>query len=206
MRNLLIAVLAVHFLLTTVVCFRDTFWLIGRSATILPQAGTDSAREGLQFTTAALGQRLPRNHLLRQSLDLYLHATGTESGYGFFAPNVGGTSRLVFELYFADGHVAYKPANADPDGDSLRFASFVDLVSRTQSESLRDILIRSLAQPIWQCYPEVVRIRAILGTLSYPLPAERLKGGSAFYNFVGAYELSRPKNLPARENPCGSEL
>jgi hypothetical protein len=174
--------------------------------TVLPPTATDSASGGLLFTTTALGQRLPTNHLLRQSLDLYLHAAGIESGYGFFGPNVGGTPRLVFELYFADGHVAYKPMNVSPDGDSLRFATFLDYVSRTQSQSLRDILIRSLAQPIWQCHPEVVKIRAILGTLSYPSPTERLNGLGASYNLITAYELSRPENLQASRNPCGSEL
>ncbi len=183
------------------VCCRDTFWLIARGLTLLPERATGLTETGESVATAALGQELHRTNLSRQTVDLYLHAAGIESGYGFFAPNVGGTSKLIFELHFADGRVEYEPAGVDPNESGLRFASFMDYVGRTQSQALRDILIRSLAQPIWQRRPDVIRIRAILGTLSYPSPAELLDGTGAAYHFVAAYDLTRPESSPAPKKP-----
>ena len=192
---------AIHFLVITAVCFRDTLWLTTRSLTLLPISVAASATKGAIFITRALGQQSARTNLYRKALDLYLHAAGVESGYGFFSPNVGSSPKLIFELHFADGHVAYEPAGVGPNEGRLRFASFMDYVSRTQSQALRDILIRSLAQPIWQRHPDVVRIRAILGALSYPTPTELLNGTSASYDFVAAYDLPRPETSPTPKNP-----
>ena len=201
LRRTCVALLAANFLLITIVCCRDTFWLIARGFTLLPTGAITPATHGELIASTVLGQRLPQRNFLRQTLDLYLHSAGIESGYGFFAPNVGGTSKLIFELHFADGRVAYEPAGVDPKESGLRFASFMDFVSRTQSQPLRDILIRSLAEPIWQRHPDLVKIRAILGTLSYPSPAELLDGTGAAYHFVAAYDLTRPESSPAPKKP-----
>jgi len=168
--------------------------------TILPSGASDSAKEGLLFTSSALGERLPPNYLLRQSIDVYLHAAGIESGYGFFAPNVGSTVRLVFELHFADGKIEYQPAIPEPAQDDLRLTTFLDYLNRTNSEQLRNILIRSLAKSLWSRHPTLVKVRAILGTLSYPSPAELLAGKGASYQFVAALELTRPSTSDALEN------
>ena len=190
-----------HFFAVSAVCCRDTFWLVARGLTLLPERANGLAEIGESMATTALRQELHRTNLWRQTVDLYLHAAGIESGYGFFAPNVGGTSKLIFELYFADAHVEYQSAAVGPNESGLRFASFMDYVSRTQSQALRDILIRSLAEPIWQRHPDLVRIRAILGALSYPSPTELLNGAGASYNFVAAYDLTRPENSPALKKP-----
>jgi hypothetical protein len=168
--------------------------------TILPPSVSDSAAGGLLFTSAALGQRLPSNYLLRQSIDLYLHVAGIESGYGFFAPNVGSTVKLVFELHFADGRVEYQPAIPEAAQDDLRLTTFLDYLNRTNSEQLRNILTRSLAKSLWSRHPTLVKVRAILGTLSFPSPTELVAGKGASYQFVAALELTRPPTSDALEN------
>jgi hypothetical protein len=199
-RWFLIVFFAIHFLCVGVVCCRDTFWIIGRGLTVLGAKGNALGNAGESFATAALGEQLARTHWLRQSIDLYLHAAGIESGYGFFAPNVGSTSKLVFELHFADGKVEYQPAVLDAAQDDLRLASFLDSLNRTNSERLRNILIRSLAEPLWSRHPTLVKVRAILGTLSFPTPAEIVAGKGASYQFVTAFELTRPPTSDVLEN------
>ena len=45
---------------------------------------------------------------VRQALATYLHIAGIETGYGYFAPNVPGSYKLVFELHYPDGRVEYE--------------------------------------------------------------------------------------------------
>ena len=196
-----LALLAVHFLLITAVCCRDTFWLVAQGFTLLPPSASAMAKKGEVFASTTLGERLQRRQFLRQSIGFYLNLGGIETGYGFFAPNVGGSSRLVFELHFADGRVTYEPAGWGRNESALRVSTFVDYVSQTKSERLRGILINSLARSIWQRHPDLVKLRAILGVLSYPLPAELLQGKGAAYDFVGSYDLIRPDNLSRGESP-----
>jgi hypothetical protein len=171
-------------------------WLIGKDLTILPRWIGSAARGGERVFSASLGRELRRIHPVRRGITTYLHLGGLESGYGFFAPNVPDAYKLVFELHYADGNVEYEPAGLDQGESSLRFASVMDYLGRTASDKEREILIKLLAQAMWRGHPEVIKIRAILGSIVIAPPEEFRNGSGATYQFRAAYEFVRTEKPP----------
>ena len=52
--------------------------------------------------SATLGQKLPASNPVHEALNTYMQLAGIETGYGYFAPNVPGGYRLVFELHYPE--------------------------------------------------------------------------------------------------------
>lgn len=183
--------LASHLLLVVMVSCRDTLWLVGRDLTVAPMWAAKGARFAEPVVAAALARPLSRNHVVRRGMNTYLHLTGIESGYGFFAPNVPDAYKLVFELHYPDGTVEYEPAGLDEGESSLRFASLMDYVGRTASDQERQILVKLLTQAMWRGHPEAIKVRAILGSVAIAPPEEFRTGAGATYKFRAAYEFVR---------------
>ena len=49
---------------------------------------------------------------------------GIETGYGYFAPNVPGGYRLVFELHYPDGRVEYELPSVSSAAAGLAHSRF----------------------------------------------------------------------------------
>src|SRR5437660_2995253 len=107
-RRVYLAGLALQLFLIITVSSRDTFWLLSESRTIFPESSKNYWQRAEQIASTALGQRLPVTNPARQILTGYLDLAGIEAGYGFFAPNVPNSYKLVFELRFPDGRVEYE--------------------------------------------------------------------------------------------------
>ena len=105
-RNLCLAWFVLHFLLIIIASCRDLFRLVADGLTILPSSFSIAAQHVETIASSALSQNLPGSNLFRRGLITYLHIAGIERGYGYFAPNIPGGYKLVFELHFADGRVA----------------------------------------------------------------------------------------------------
>ena len=45
---------------------------------------------------------------MRETIAFYLHAAGIEVGYGYFAPNVPYSYKLVFQLTYPNGTTEYE--------------------------------------------------------------------------------------------------
>jgi hypothetical protein len=190
-RGVFLGALGLHLVFALCVCLQETFWLVGRGLTNSSSAGKRLADAGEHGAAAAVGRRLPRSHAIRHAIQTYLHAAGIESGYGFFAPNVPDTYKLVFELHYADGRVEYEPAGVDTGEVGLRFASLMDYIGRTSSDLEREVLVKLLARSTASQHRGVVKIRAILGSLALPDPAEFQVNRSAIYQFRHAYDFVR---------------
>jgi hypothetical protein len=106
-RNLCLAWFVLHFLLIIIASCRDLFRLVADGLTILPSSFSIAAQRVETIASRALSQNLPDSNLFRRGLITYLHIAGIERGYGYFAPNIPGGYKLVFELHFADGRVEY---------------------------------------------------------------------------------------------------
>lgn len=201
-QTICIAFFAVQFFFIAVVCSRDTLWLVAHGLTLLPASAKISAATGETLAEATLAEHLPSKNPVRQSVDFYLRAAGIQAGYSFFAPNVGATSKLIFELQFADGHVEYENAGFTADERGLRFATFMTYVGQTSSEDLRRILINSLAQSTWARHQGLVKIRVILGALSSPSPSALLQGEGGSFEVISSYEFLRPVEQRRAESPA----
>lgn len=180
------------------VASRETLWLMGHGATILPAFLESSWQKTESIAAATLGENFGSTNPARQTISTYLHFAGIESGYGFFAPNVPDSYKLVFELHYLDGHVQYERAGAGGAESTLRVASLIDELGRTTSDPMREVMMKLLAHSIWQQHPEATMVRAILGSLTLPTVAEFRQGKSETYKFLYAYDFVLSDSAPKR--------
>jgi hypothetical protein len=179
-----------HFLLIVSFSCRDTLQAVAQGPTILPSWFKNFSQKAEEIVSIALGQHLAGSNPIRQALATYLHLAGIETGYGYFAPNVPGTYRLVFELHYPDGRVEYELPSVSGAAAGLRIASLLDKIGRTPYDALREHLVKMLALSIWREHPEVKTIRAVFGSLSLPSVSEFERGKRESYEFLYAYDFS----------------
>jgi hypothetical protein len=197
----LLAWFGVHFLLIIAFSCRDTLWLVAQGLTILPPSLKSFSQKAEKAVSAALGQRLPASNPVRQALETYLHIAGIETGYGYFAPNVPGSHKLVFELHYPDGRVEYELPRVNRAAAGLRVAGLLDQIGRTDYDALREILVKMLAHSVWREHPDVTMIRAIFGSISLPSVSEFEHGKKESYEFLYAYDFTRTDKANEVETP-----
>jgi hypothetical protein len=195
------AALALQLFLVIAVSSRDTFWVLSKSRTVLPESSKNLWQRAEQIASTALCQRLPRSNPVRQMLTGYLNLSGIEVGYGFFAPNVANSYKLVFELHFPDGRLEYKLPRVSNAASVLRVASLLDMIGRTRSEAFRQTLVKMLADSMWREHADATMIRAIFGSVLLPSAPEFEHGKRESYEFLYAYDFSVSDNPSKRSTP-----
>ena len=199
-RNLYLAWFVLHFLLIIIASCRDLFRLVADGLTILPSSFSIAAQRVETIASRALSQNLPGSNLFRRGLITYLHIAGIERGYGYFAPNIPGGYKLVFELHFADGRVEYELPGVRSAAAGLRVATLLDEIGRSRSDPLREYMVKTLAASVWREHPGVIKIRAVFGSLNLPRAEEFERGKRESYDFLYAYDFSRTEEPAKAEN------
>ena len=194
LKHTYLTLFVLHLLLVVTVSCRDLFRLVADKLTILPSSFAIFARSLELTASGALGQNLAETNPFRQAILTYLHIAGIERGYGYFAPNIPGGYKLVFELHFADGRVEYNLPRVSNASSGLRVATLLDEIGRTKSDALREYLIKTLATSVWSEHPNLTSIRAVFGSLNLPSPEEFASGKGGSYNFLYAYDFSRAED------------
>ena len=131
----------------------------------------------------------------------YLNVAGIEAGYGFFAPNVAGGCKLVFELHYPDGRVEYEVPAVSSDASGLRVATLLDKIGRPQNASLREVMIRMLSESTWREHSDAAMIRAIFGSVKLPNVAEFEQGVRESNEFLYAYDFDFRALKSEERNP-----
>jgi hypothetical protein len=189
-----------HFTLVLAICAQQTFWILAQGYAGLPHSLDPYWRRAAEVTTVALGQNLSLSNPARESLSTYLHATGIESGYGYFAPNVPSSYKLVFQLHYPDGRIEYDLPHVRGPATGLRLVSLLDRIGRTEYEPLREVMLKMLAYSAWQQHPGAATVRAVFGYVDVP-SIDELKGGKTeTYTFLYAYDFTFP-SAPADSLP-----
>jgi hypothetical protein len=194
-----VAWFSLHFLLIFSFSCRETPRLVAQEPTIFPASFKSFSKKAETAVSVALGQHLASSNPIRQALATYLNLAGIETGYGYFAPNVPGSYRLVFELHYADGRVEYELPSVSGAAAGLRLASLLDKIGRTPYDALREHLVKMLALSIWREHTEVRMIRAVFGSIGLPSVSEFEHGKGASYQFLYAYDFS-PQNESGKSN------
>jgi len=187
---------ALQFLLIVSFSCRDTLRVVAEGPTILPVSVKNFSQKSETALSTVLGQKLLASNPVREALATYVQGAGIETGYGYFAPNVPGTYRLVFELHYPDERVEYELPSIRSGAGGLRIAGLLDNIGRTPNDALREILVKTQAQSVWRDHPDVKSVRAILGSVRLPSIGEFEKGKRESYEFLYAYDFSL-KNKPA---------
>ena len=189
-NSLYLAWFVLHFLLIIAFSCRDTLRVIAQGPTILPVSFKGFSQKAEAIVSASLGQRLASRNAIRQALATYLQLAGIEVGYGYFAPNVPGTYKVVFELHYPDGRVEYEVPRVNSAAAALRFTGLLDQIGRTRYDALREILVKMLAQSVWSEHLQVKTVRALLGSVKLPSISEFEGGKRESYDFLYAYDFS----------------
>ena len=164
--------------------------------TIFPASFKSFSHKAETGLSVALGQYLTASNGIRQALATYLHLAGIETGYGYFAPNVPGSYKLVFELHYPDGRVEYELPSVSGAAAGLRIASLLDTIGRTPYEVLREHLVKTLARSVWREHPEVKTVRAVFGSIRLPTVSQFEHGQRESYEFLYAYDFSIQNEPP----------
>ena len=189
-RRVYLAWFLLHCLLIITISSREIFWLIAHRLTILPTSFTSTAQKLESIASTTLAQGLASSNPVRRALLAYLHVAGIERGYGYFAPNVPGSYKLVFELHYPDGTVEYELPEVRSTAAELRLASLLDEIGRTRNDALREYLVKTLAGPVWREHSQAKTIRAIFGLRNFPDIHEFQRGARESYEFLYAYDFS----------------
>jgi hypothetical protein len=192
-----VAWFSLHFLLIVSFSCRETLRLVVEGPTIFPAYFKSFSHKAETAVSVALGQHLTASNAIRQALATYLYLAGIEAGYGYFAPNVPGSYRLVFELRYPDGRVQYELPSVSSAAAGLRIAGLLDTIGRTRHDVLREYLVKTLARSIWREHPEVQTVRAVLGSIRLPTVGEFEHGQRESYEFMYAYDFAL-QNEPAK--------
>jgi hypothetical protein len=200
-KSVYLACFVLHFLLIITISCRDTLWLVAHKLTILPSAFSGLAEKVESIPSVALGQNLAVSNLVRRALLTYLHIAGIERGYGYFAPNVPESYKLVLELHYPDGRVEYQLPRVNRAAAGLRVAGLLDEIGRTRYDPLREYMVRMLAYSTWRENPDVTMIRAVFGSINLPSISEFEHGKRESYEFLYAYDFSRTDKATELETP-----
>lgn len=200
-RKLYLAGFILHFLLVFAVSAREIFWVLARGLTVVPAASRHYWQRAEDISSAALGQSLGSANPVRRGIATYLNLAGIEAGYGFFAPNVAGGGKLVFELHYPDGRVEYEVPTVSSDASGLRVATLLDKIGRPRYAPLREVMVRMLTESVWREHSEAVMIRAIFGTVTLPSISEFEQGVRESNEFLYAYDFDFRELKSEEQNP-----
>jgi hypothetical protein len=189
-RRLYLGWLALHAFFVITVSIQQTFWVLAQGYTSLPKFLETYWWKVEGVSTEALGQTLSLSNPLRQTVTAYINGTGIEGGYGFFAPSVPDSYKLVLELHYPDGRVEYELPRVSDTAAGVRVATLLDQLGRTGYDQMREIMIKMLAYSVWQDHPEATVIRAVFGFVALPTIEEAKQGKTESYHFLYAYDFS----------------
>ena len=196
-QHLYLACFCCHFVLILAACTRDTLWIIARGYTFLPDALRSYSQKAERVVSTVLGESVSPSNPVRQTLTVYRHLGGIESGYGFFAPNVPDNYKLVFEVHYADGRIEYELPRVASTGAGLRLSTLLDNIGDAHYDPLRELMIKMVAYSVWREHPQATMIRAVFGFAVLPTARQYGLGKRETYEFLYAYDFrSSPLTAP----------
>ena len=191
--RLCVAWLALQLLLIVSLAGRDTLRSVAEGPTILPALLKSSSEKAEAVLSTALGQRLPVSNPYREALATYANLAGIEVGYGYFGPNVPGSYKLTFALHYPDGHIEYVLPQVNSPADGLRVSRLLDEIGQTNYDTLREILVRMLAESVWRQHPVAKTVRAVFESIRLPRLNEFQHGERESYEVLYTYEFTQRK-------------
>lgn len=184
-----------HFFLVVLVSSDETLRLLKGGLTLAPPGLLPVWNKLESLVEWPLGLRPGRLNPQRPVVLSYLNCAGIESGYGYFAPNVPDSARLVFELHYADGRVERDVPRVGSLSSGLRLTTLLEEMVQPDFDVVREPLVKLEAMPVLQDHPDATFIRALLGQTRLPSPEEFEQGERERFEELFVYDFvadSRP--------------
>jgi hypothetical protein len=195
-QRLYLTAFALHFCFVLAVSVHDVLSDLARGLTWSPPSLEKYWEKGERIAAETIGGSPQNPRLMQGVVTFYLYGAGIESGYGYFAPNVPNSSKVVFELHYGDEHIEYDLPHVSDAAAGPRLISLLDYIGQTDYEPLRQVMLKMLAYSIWQQHPDAITIRAVYGTVNEPTLAAAKRGETESYHFLYAYDFDFRPNQP----------
>jgi hypothetical protein len=179
---------ALHFVLIFIVCSRDLCDTIATDGT-LPSPIVSVAGITTSSCEVLLLENAPASQPPRQLLLGYLNLAGIESGYGFFGPQVPRSYQLAFELHYSDGRIQMEELHDVAPGMTLRLDSLLGILRLNDDATVRDGIIKMLAENVWRRHDDLAAMRATLQLVDTPTMEEYSYGGRVSLQTIVSYDL-----------------
>jgi hypothetical protein len=190
LRRIQTAWFGLHFLVLTAVCLAGLLWLVAKGSTLLPSSWNDDADKGERVASWCLGREASASNPVRVAVATYLHATGTQAGYTFFAPNVPSRHRLSLQLFHDDGSVEYDSPRLGSRAAALRLDSLLDRLADERYEPVREAVVKRLAFSVWRDHPGVKKVTATFGSVDPPDINEFEQGKTEIFEPMFSFDFS----------------
>ena len=201
-RFIYLAWFVLHFGFIAAISCREIVGFVEHRLTILSGGLVEAVKKIEPLTSAATGESLASTNPVRHALLGYFVLTGIDCSYGYFAPNVPGRNKLVFELRYPDGKVEYALPGVNSKAAGLRVVSLLDEIGLAEWDRYRENLIRQVARAVWREHPSVLSIRALFGINLPPTIAEFEQGKRESFKVLYAYNFIRQEDSAAsKEKP-----
>ena len=200
-KGLYLAFFAAHFFFVGVVSTRELFWFLSQSPTIFPRSFNSYSKRAEDIGSSILLQNPGTPPILREGVTTYVQLAGIESGYGFFAPNIPGTCKLVLELHYPDGRTESRVPAVSSNASGLRVSTLLDKIGRPQYDPLREVIIKMLASAVWREHSDATMVRAVFGVVMLPTADEFEHGVRASSEFLYSYDFTFQPAEPKPLNP-----
>jgi hypothetical protein len=188
-RHLCAAWFGLHSLLIFLISGRQSISALVNSNTVLPSSWKPPLESTHEVLARILADRLGWSNPLRQALALYTAGTGIDTGYGFFAPDVASSHKLVFEIRYPDGRVEYELPHVGGGATGLRLTLLFDNIARARYPLLRETELKMMAFAVWKEHPDADLIRAVFGRVNPPTIEQFKSGEKETYEVLFAYDF-----------------
>jgi hypothetical protein len=187
----LLTLFALHLAVIVLVSLRELTWLVTNDLTIVPKTLKGPAQKVERFALATLGEEVDTPKVYNEVVSTWLNLTGSEGGYGFFAPNISGSYRLSFEFEYPDGRIEHDLPHVSSEEAAVRVSGLLDQIARTQLDVLREALIKFLAVDAWRDHAGAVAVRASFVALDNRAPGVIDGPESAHLLYTFSFGLER---------------
>ena len=115
-----------------------------------------------------------RSNLFFETVSLYSEISGTNTGYGFFAPDLPSSTIVEFEITDTTGYKYIVPTLLNTREGMERFKSGIDFFK--QFENFREVIMRSWALRVFEQHPDAKYVTVVIKREDLPSIAQYKKG------------------------------
>jgi hypothetical protein len=188
-QRFLLAALLLHLVVVLLASLSSAFSALAVGHSFFSTSARAWLADAQEITSFSFSRNPEEPSLAAQTIAFYTHSTGIDTGYGFFAPGVAVTHKLVFELQYPDGRVEHELPVVGGSATGVRMPLLLDNIARAPYDELRETMLKMMAFAVWREHRDAMVIRAVFGIVNLPDLSEYKRGVTASYEPLYAYDF-----------------
>ncbi|HEV3409742.1 MAG TPA: hypothetical protein VG095_05585 [Chthoniobacterales bacterium] len=188
-QRFLLGALLLHLTFVLLTSLNSAFSALAVGHSFFPPSARAWLADAQEITSLSFRQKPEEPNLAAQIAAFYMHGAGIDTGYGFFAPGVAVTHKLVFQLQYPDGRIEHELPAVGGSAIGLRMPLLLDNIARAPHEGMREAMLKMMAFAVWREHRDAAVIRAVFGIVNLPDISEYERGVTASYEPLYAYDF-----------------